>query len=474
MSCAQQETMMHQPWICIATIVATALSLLDCSRTVADERRGITVVRVDENSKIVKWVQEIGSDSGPPVSTERFVVVGTGNRTRDKTRAGVVMCFDRDSGKLRWRNDHKLLPKRENNLGIGLMCEPVILQNRVFYQSNRGEAVSVDLVGDANTQSTKTHWSIDFPKEQGVFKRDAGDVGNPTPSPLLIGDRLFCVTGNGSLYGYSEAYPGIPFVPSPNAPSFVALNAKSGKVLWKSSAPGDAICYGQWGSPAHLTIDGKQLVVFPGGDGSLYLFDCESGRLLGRVALNDSRAKPWSKMIRGDVLFCSHRPLVVDQLIYVAVSHDLEASRSMNGPIICIDARELLNRSDRSKVIRWEFKNSEFMSSLGEMAWVENRLYAISSFGCLVCLDRRSGDLKWLVNQDGPGQLAGITIHKGKVYVPTLDSIWVYEDGNQPRAVKQYQFNHVMMCKPLVTDDEIFVSTSGRLWCLKNDRLLAE
>ena len=87
-------------------------------------------------------------------------------------------------------------------------------------------------------------------------------------SPLVVGDLVFVVTGNGVGRRTHK-------LPSPKAPSFVAVDKKTGKVVWKDNSPGDNIMDGQWSNPAYAEVNGKPQVIFPGGDGWLYGFEPE-------------------------------------------------------------------------------------------------------------------------------------------------------------------------------------------------------
>jgi outer membrane protein assembly factor BamB len=308
-------------------------------------------------------------------------------------------------------------------------------------------------------------WKLDFVNQLGVFKRDA--TVNPLPSPLLEGDRVYCVTGNGSIHGDEHKTETRSFVPNPDAPSFVAIDANTGKLLWKNSAPGKSICYGQWGSPAKLVVGDTVAILFPGGDGFLYALAPDSGRVLAKVNLNQPGTKPWGYQQRGDVAFCSQRPLVVGQMIYLGLAQDQDMPIGKRFPIMCVDGEELLKGSSRDRVIKWEHRNDEFDGTLGEMAVSDNRLYAISRTGCLLCIDRKWGHLNWLVSHEGSTRFPGIAIHGGRVYVPTDDSIWVYDDASVPRALLRYRFEYMPMGKPVIADNDLFFTTSSYLWCLQ-------
>ena len=81
-------------------------------------------------------------------------------------------------------------------------------------------------------------------------------------SPLIVGDLVFVTTGNG--------VDDDDQLLAPKAPSFIALNKLTGKVVWESSLPGSNIILGQWSSPTVAVVNGAPQVIFAGGDGVVY------------------------------------------------------------------------------------------------------------------------------------------------------------------------------------------------------------
>ena len=80
-------------------------------------------------------------------------------------------------------------------------------------------------------------------------------------------------------------------VPAPKAPSFLAVNKRTGKVLWQDNSPGEGILHGQWASAALGTVDGvPQVAIFPGGDGWVYAFNARSGETLWKFDMNPKDA----------------------------------------------------------------------------------------------------------------------------------------------------------------------------------------
>src|SRR5262249_53363729 len=130
------------------------------------------------------------------------------------------------------------------------------------YVSNRCELCCADVNGDGNGKA-RFHWKLDMIKELGVFPCFLA-LG----SPLVVGDLVFTGTGNG-VDETADPWK----LPAPDAPSFIAVNKKTGKVVWKDSSPGKNVIEGQWSSPVFADARGRPLVIFPGGDGWLYAFD---------------------------------------------------------------------------------------------------------------------------------------------------------------------------------------------------------
>src|SRR5262249_7302968 len=100
--------------------------------------------------------------------------------------------------------------------------------------------------------------------------------------PLVVGDRVFVVTGNGTNIEGEVA--------APKAPSFIALDKHKGTLRWQSNLPGERILEGQWSNPAYAVVHGKGQVICPGGDGWLYGLDADSGKLVWKFDCNPKRS----------------------------------------------------------------------------------------------------------------------------------------------------------------------------------------
>ena len=233
-----------------------------------------------KSGKNIKWKVKIGSTSyGNPVVADGKIFLGTNNEnpknleiTGDK---GVLMCFRESDGKFLWQAvTDKLDSGWENDWPEqGVCSSPAVEGKRLYYVSNRGELICLDTEGFMDGKNDgpfqdEVHkgpsdadiiWKLDMMKGLGVFQHNMA-----SSSPVIWEDLVFLGTSNGRD-GEGDK------LPAPKAPSFIAVNKDTGKVVWQDNSPGDRILHGQWFSPALGQVDGIQQAFFPGGDGWIYV-----------------------------------------------------------------------------------------------------------------------------------------------------------------------------------------------------------
>jgi outer membrane protein assembly factor BamB len=170
-------------------------------------------------------------------------------------------------------------------------------------------------------------WSFDMMRELGVSQHNMANC-----SPTIWGDVLFVCTSN----GVDETHVHIP---APDAPSFLALDKRTGAVLWTDNSPGKNILHGQWSSPAVGVFDGVAQVLFAGGDGWLYSFRADAGvngkpEFLWKFDGNpkDSTYGVSGKSTRNGVIA---PPVIYDGLVYLTMGEDPERGEG-DGHLWCI------------------------------------------------------------------------------------------------------------------------------------------
>ena len=125
-------------------------------------------------------------------------------------------------------------------------------------------------------------------------------------------------------------------IPAPEAPSFIALDKKTGKLIWKNNAPGKNIMHGQWSNPVYAVIGGVPQVIFPGGDGWLYVLRARDRRADLEVRLPTRRTPSTSSAATGTQSDFIGTPVVHDGKVYIGVGQDPEHITGI-GHFWCID-----------------------------------------------------------------------------------------------------------------------------------------
>ena len=222
-------------------------------RNMVSNMKGLPTEWDVKTKKNVKWVADLGSQSyGNAVVAGGTVFVGTNNEgMRDPKQPGdrgVLMAFKEDTGEFLWQHTHeKLASGRANDWPYqGVASSPVVEGNKLYYVSNRAVVWCVDTKGFADgnagpmTDEKLTGpkdadgiWAFDMMEEVGSYPHNLANS-----SPVIFGDLLIVTTSNGQDESHVN-------VPSPKAPSIIALNKNTGKLVWEDNSVGRNILHGQ-------------------------------------------------------------------------------------------------------------------------------------------------------------------------------------------------------------------------------------
>src|SRR5438093_10833718 len=256
--------------------------------------------------KNLKWAIKIGSQSyGNVTVAAGKVLIGTNNENpRDPRHQGdrsILMCFDEKTGEFLWQLVvPKLASGKVNDWeNLGLLSSPTVEGDRVYLVTSRCEVLCLDINGMANgndgpfkdeakyvvkdvlldrgkpterpappiepgPKDADIIWRYDMMDELGVFPHNASNC-----SVLILDDLVYVCTSNGQDWTHVN-------IPSPNSPSFIALDKKTGKLLAEDNAGiGPRIFHGQWTSPSAGKVNGQWRIFFGGGDGVCYAFDAK-------------------------------------------------------------------------------------------------------------------------------------------------------------------------------------------------------
>ncbi|MGH9958351.1 MAG: PQQ-binding-like beta-propeller repeat protein, partial [Pyrinomonadaceae bacterium] len=264
-------------------------------RNMTSAMKGLPISWDVKTKKNVKWVAQLGSQTyGNVVVSGGIVFVGTNNEglrdpkvTGDK---GILMAFRESDGEYLWQMVHdKLAAGRVNDWPYqGVASSPLVEGNRVYYVSNRAELMCIDTEGfrDKENDGPVTDekltgetngdvvWRFDMIEEVGSLPHNLANS-----SPVSHGDLIYVSTSNGQDESHVN-------VPSPKAPAIIAVNKKTGKLVWEDNSVGDRILHGQWCSPTVGTIGGVVQVIHGQGDGWIRGYEALTGKKLWEFDTN--------------------------------------------------------------------------------------------------------------------------------------------------------------------------------------------
>ena len=430
----------------------------------------------------MKWKSQLGSRAyGGPIIASGHVLCSTNNENprnkRDRLKPaegeelgnpidkGVLMCFKESDGSFVWQAVHDKLESGQVHdwPHIGICSTPFVDGDRVYYVSNRCTVVCADLHGFANGNDgfqgekykDKTDvdiiWEYDMMKELNVFPHNIAAC-----CPLIVDDFVFVITANGADENHTN-------IPSPEAPSFLTLSKKSGKMLWKSDAPGKNIMHGQWSNATYGVIKERAQVIFPGGDGWLRSYKPDTGELLWKFDANpkDSKYDLGGKGTRSDFI---GTPVIYKDQVFIGTGQDPEHFEGI-GHFWCIDATKTGDispdivtdaQTDPPKTkpnpnsgAVWHFGGKEtrthakrdyvFGRTMSTACIVDDVIYIGELAGYLHCLDFKTGKRFW--QYDLKSAIWGSAYYvDGKVFIGNEDGdLFVFRHDPKPESLDEVE-----------------------------------
>jgi len=424
-----------------------------------------------KTGKNVKWWADVGSQAyAGPVVLGGKVFVGTNNDgfrnpklTKDR---GVIMAFGLKDGAFLWQMTHEKLPQGRVNdwPQQGICSTPFAEGKRLYYTSNRATLVALDAEGFADgndgpvTSEKDTSpldgdvvWEYDMMRELDVFPHNLA-----VSSPLVVDGVLYATTGNGVDEGHIN-------IPSPKAPSFVAMDAKTGELLWENSMPGEKIFHGTWSNPTYGVVKGKPQVIFPGGDGWIYSFEPKTGKLVWRFNANP----PGAKYIlggRGTANEVIATAVLHDDKLYFGVGQDPEHGEGI-GNFWCIDASLEGDITEKGKL--WHRGGNDFRRTISTVAIHDGIVYASDLSGFLYALDAKTGQHFW--THDMLAAVWGSPfVADGRVYLGDEDGdVEVLKTGKTRQVLGSYNMGVSVYTTPVARDGVLYVLARNRLFALQ-------
>ncbi len=434
-----------------------------------------------KTGKNVKWSQPVGSQSyaGPVIHGGR-VFLGTNNEglrnAKLENDRGVVMAFDEETGEFLWQMTHTKLPESKlHDWPLQGVCStPAIEGDRIYYVSNRAQVVALDVQGfrdgendgpykdEADTSDIDGDiiWIYDLMGELDVFPHNLA-----AGSPLLVGDLVYASTGT----GVDEAHVNVP---TPYAPSLVAIDKNTGKLVWDDATPDEKVLHGTWSNPSFAEINGRKQVLFPAGDGWLYSFEPKTGKVLWKFDANpkDSVWKLGGAGTRNNIISMA---VIYDDKAYVGVGQDPEHGEAP-GHFYAIDPTLSGDVTAKAKI--WSRDGEDFFRTISSAAINDDIIYIPDLSGFLYALSAQTGEHYW--TYDAFAAVWGSAfVADGKVYLGDEDGDIVVlkegkGEGGEPVELSEQNLGAAVYTTPVAHGKTLFVLARNRLFALEEGAML--
>lgn len=468
----------------------------------------------------LKWSAKLGTQAYvTPAIAQGKVFIGANDANVDtqrfvKTQGSVLDCLDEATGKQLWRLVIPRLKTKNkqfnyDDMNLGLCSSPTVDGDRVYVMGSRGDVLCLDIQGqsdgNAGPFTDEGHylsdtrilpdkpgrfdttnapalqppielrpddadiiWRYDFLVSLDVWPQDAVDC-----SLLVYGDYLYVCTCNGVDKSHKN-------IPSPNAPDMIVLDKHTGKLLATIDKPlGTSIFHGDWSSPTLACVNGRELVIWGGGDGFCYAFDAQfapgtDGKpgtfkkvwwyncnpLQNRM--EDGKKLPYNKGGKGPSEINS-TPVIWSNCVYVAVGQDSRHGKG-KGCFSCFDATRTGDITESGKV--WECFDVD--RSFSSAAVTDDGLVFIADYtGILRCLDALTGKEYW--NHDLEGRVfCSPLCADGKVYIGTeAGRLTVTEAKRKKKILGEIRFNGPIYATPVAANGVLYIATQRMLYAFQ-------
>jgi outer membrane protein assembly factor BamB len=337
-------------------------------------------------------------------------------------------------------------------------------------------------------------WSVDVMAKLGVSQHNACSC-----SVTCAGDILFVCTSNGVDEGHTK-------IQYPDAPSFLALDKQTGKVLWSDNSPGSNVMHGQWSSPTYAVLGGQEQVIFPGGDGWVYSFDPKGdngkSKLLWKFDCNPKESVySLERATRNHLIGTA---LVYDGRVYIGVGEDPEHGEG-NGHLWCIDPTKrgdvspelVFNKANPNKPIAykrlkacepdkgdftkpnpnsamvWHYTgvNPEDFEktmhrTLGTAAAKNDLLFIADQSGLFHCLDARTGKPHWTHDMLSACWGSPLIV-EDKVYIGDEDGdICIFDLSTEKNLIVENNMGSQVYSTPIVANNVLYIARFNALYAI--------
>ncbi len=223
----------------------------------------------------------------------------------------------------------------------------------------------------------------------------------------------------------------------------VALNKKTGEVLWKTPRSFNAKKKFSFSTPLLIDANGRSQVVSP-SSGAVYAYDPKDGRELWQVRY----AEGYSVV---------PRPVFGHGLLFISTAFD-------SPEVIAIRPDGQGNVTGTH--VAWTL--SKGAPKTPSMLLVGDELYFVSDAGIATCIDARTGRVHW-TERVGGNYSASPLLADGRIYLQNEEGMGVVlAPGKTFQPLARNSLGERTLASYAVTDGALFIRTEAHLYRIAN------
>lgn len=384
----------------------------------------------------VRWVADLpGRSAATPAIWEDHVFLST---TNEEGKSLEAWCLNRTTGEVRWRREIAKSLQQDDRSNFA-SPSPATDGKLVYFFYGTGDLVALDFDGNEK-------WRRNIQDDYGRF----AFLWTFSTSPMLFDGKLYL-----QVLQRDDAVNGRGFADKPNDSYLLCLDPETGKEMWKTLRPSDAVAESReaFTTPVVHTHEGRTEILIAGGD-CVSGHDPATGREHWRWGTwNPERIGHWRLV---------PSPVAGDGVV-----------------VVCAPKREpvfgirLGGEGDLGEAgVAWKSADRDVSSDVSTPAYADGRFFVLhSDRGSIACLRPKTGEVVWSERLESRSKFeASPVVADGKIYaVNHLGEVFVMKAGDEFALLHKAELgdnrDEVVRATPAVSGGNLFVRTDRKLYC---------
>jgi outer membrane protein assembly factor BamB len=358
-----------------------------------------------------------GTGHSSPVAWGDRIFLTVGN----EKRGGIsLLCVDAAKGGIIWQKDFALSPFAKHKYNSYASATPVVSADRVYF----GWSEPRKYTFAALTHEGRLVWERDL----GPYVSQHGSGA----SAMIHGDNVILNSMK-------------------DEDSFViAMNAKSGETVWKTSRPNEVAAYGT--ATVYKPKGGNTQLLFTSQADGIFALNPDDGKQLWQMPGVFSKRSSSSVVVAGDLCWGT--------------------CGSGGGGNYIVAVRPGVPELGRKPELAWDLRRSSMVPYVSTAIVDGDYAYLLSDAGFFSCMQHQTGEVVYSERlNDGGSRGANFfsspVMIDGRVYCLTTNGkLYVVQSGPEYKVLGSYDFNDNCHATPAVHKGRLYVRTAGKLFSI--------